>query len=100
MTGTEQPRKQRTETREAPLHERHKQVRAPLAEDLREEHGRRSVRVNAGDTVEVLRGDFAGSEGEVQEVDLRDAVIRVEEVSWSARTARRPCVRWTRATCA
>jgi large subunit ribosomal protein L24 len=81
MTGTEQPRKQRTEAREASLHERHKQVRAPLADDLREEHGKRSVRVNAGDTVEVLRGDFAGTEGEVQEVDLRDAVVRVEEVT-------------------
>ena len=78
---TEQPRKQRTRTRDAPLHERHKQVHAPLSPDLRDEYGRRNVRVNAGDTVEVLRGDYAGTEGEVLKVDLREAAVHVEEVT-------------------
>ncbi|MFC7202266.1 50S ribosomal protein L24 [Haloferax namakaokahaiae] len=78
---TRQPRKQRNKTRDAPLHERHKQVRATLSDDLREEYGQRNVRVNAGDTVEVLRGDFAGEEGEVTEVDLTDTVIYVEGVT-------------------
>jgi large subunit ribosomal protein L24 len=63
------------------LHEQHKQVRAPLGAELREEHGQRSVRVNAGDTVEVLRGDHAGDEGEVVDVDLRDATVAVEDVT-------------------
>jgi len=76
-----QPHKQRTEQREAPLHERHKQVRAPLSTDLREEYGRRNVRVNTGDTVEVLRGDDAGETGEVTDVDLQDATIAVEDVT-------------------
>ncbi|WP_101294446.1 50S ribosomal protein L24 [Halegenticoccus soli] len=75
-----QPRKQRTRKWDAPLHERQKQVRATLSDDLREEYGRRNVRVNAGDTVEVLRGDFAGEEGEVAEVDLKREVIYVEGV--------------------
>jgi large subunit ribosomal protein L24 len=78
---TRQPHKQRVNKRRAPLHERQKQVRAHLSEDLREEYGQRSVRVNAGDTIEVLRGDFAGEEGEVVTVDLRDAVIHVEDVT-------------------
>ncbi|WP_276272520.1 50S ribosomal protein L24 [Haloarcula litorea] len=78
---TEQPDKQRTQQRRAPLHERHKQVRATLTEELREEYGQRNVRVNTGDTVEVLRGDFAGEEGEVVEVDLDDAVVHVEDVT-------------------
>jgi large subunit ribosomal protein L24 len=78
---TKQPRKQRTRTRDAPLHERHKQVRATLSEDLREEYGRRNARVNAGDTVEVLRGDFAGEDGEVIEVDLKEAAVYVEDVT-------------------
>ncbi|MFC4357286.1 50S ribosomal protein L24 [Halobium salinum] len=77
---TRQPRKQRNQRRDAPLHERQKQVRAPLSPELRDEYGRRNVRVNAGDTVEVLRGDFAGTEAEVAEVDLTDEVIRVEDV--------------------
>ena len=78
---TRQPDKQRTAEREAPLHERHKQVRATLSDELREEYGRRSVRVNQGDTVEVMRGDFAEEEGEVVTVDLSDAVVHVEGVT-------------------
>ena len=78
---TRQPRKQRNKKRDAPLHEKQKQVRATLTADLREEYGQRNVRVNAGDTVEVLRGDHAGEEGEVLKVDLRDEVIHVEEVT-------------------
>jgi large subunit ribosomal protein L24 len=78
--SSEQPGKQRKRQAEAPLHERHEQVRAPLSGELREEHGQRSVRVNAGDTVEVTRGDFAGETGEVAKVDLRDGVVHVEEV--------------------
>jgi len=78
---SEQPSKQRTESERAPLHERHRQVRATLSDDLREEYGKRSVTVNAGDTVEVLRGDFAGEEGEVVNVDLKEAAVHVEEVT-------------------
>jgi large subunit ribosomal protein L24 len=78
---SKQPHKQRTRTERAPLHEKHRQVRATLAGDLREEYGKRSARVNAGDTVEVMRGDFAGEEGEVVAVDLRDAVVHVEDVT-------------------
>jgi LSU ribosomal protein L24P len=77
---SEKPRTQRTETREAPLHQRHKQVRSTLSEELREEHGVRRVRVNQGDTVEVMRGDHAGHEAEVVDVDLRDGVVHVEDV--------------------
>ena len=78
---TRQPRKQRNQKRDAPLHQKQKQVRATLTADLREEYGQRNVRVNAGDTVEVLRGDHAGTEGEVLKVDLRSEVIHVEEVT-------------------
>ena len=78
---TRQPRKQRTQTRNAPLHERHDQVRSTLADDLREQYGQRSVRVNAGDTVEVLRGDHAGEEADVLAVDLKDSVVHVEDVT-------------------
>ena len=81
---TRQPRKQRNATERAPLHQRHKQVRATLADDLRDEYGRRSVRVAAGDTVEVLRGDHAGEEGEVLGVDLKDATVTVEGVTVEA----------------
>jgi large subunit ribosomal protein L24 len=78
---TRQPTKQRNRQERAALHDKQKQVRAPLSPDLREEYGQRSVRVNAGDTVEVQRGDFAGESGEVVDVDLRAAEINVEDVT-------------------
>jgi len=78
---TRQPHKQRKETAQAPLHERHRQVRATLDEDLREEYDRRNVRVNAGDTVEIMRGDDAGESGEVLAVDLRAGTVSVEDVT-------------------
>ena len=78
---TRQPTKQRNRQERAALHDKQKQVRAPLSPDLREEHGQRSVRVNVGDTVEIQRGDFAGETGEVVDVDLRAAEINVEDVT-------------------
>ncbi|MDH5019546.1 50S ribosomal protein L24 [Halobacterium rubrum] len=81
---SEQPHKQRTRTERASLHEKQDQVRATLAGDLREEYDQRNVRVNVGDTVEVMRGDDAGETGEVVDVDLRDAEVFVEGVTVEA----------------
>jgi large subunit ribosomal protein L24 len=81
---SKQPRKQRNDDANAALHERHAKVRATLSQDLREEYGQRSVRVNEGDTVEVLRGDYAGETGDVLNVDLKDATVEVEDVTVEA----------------
>ncbi|RQG97136.1 50S ribosomal protein L24 [Natrarchaeobius chitinivorans] len=78
---SKQPHKQRTQTERAPLHQRGKQLHATLSDDLREEYDMRRTRVNAGDTVEVMRGDHAGDEGEVLRVILEDGVIHVEDVT-------------------
>ncbi|MFC7194468.1 50S ribosomal protein L24 [Halosimplex aquaticum] len=81
---SKQPRKQRNDDASAALHERHAKVRATLAPDLRDEYGQRNVRVNEGDTVEVLRGDFAGETGEVVDVDLSETTVRAEDVTVEA----------------
>jgi large subunit ribosomal protein L24 len=81
---TRQPSKQRNQTERASLHEKHSEVRATLSADLREEYGQRNVRVNEGDTVEVMRGDYAGENGEVIAVDLKDGVVHVEDVTQEA----------------
>jgi large subunit ribosomal protein L24 len=78
---TRQPTKQRNQTERASLHEKHDQVRATLSADLREEYGQRNVRVNQGDTAEVMRGDHAGEEGEVVTVDLKGGVVHIEDVT-------------------
>ncbi|WP_290819308.1 50S ribosomal protein L24 [Halovivax sp.] len=78
---SKQPRNQRNALESAPLHRRGTQLHATLSEELREEYGTRRTRVNAGDRVEVMRGDHAGQDGEVVRVELSDGVIHVEGVT-------------------
>lgn len=78
---SKQPRKQRSRRRDAPLHERHRFVRATLSDDLRDTYNTRSVRVCEGDTVEIMRGDFAGEEGEVVRVDLKAGDVHIDGIT-------------------
>ncbi len=68
---TKQPRKQRARFYSAPLHVRHKQLGAPLSDELKKEHGCKTLPVRKGDKVKITRGDFKGIEGDVTEVDLK-----------------------------
>lgn len=78
---SKQPRKQRKERFSAPLHRRQKYIHAALSKELREEMKARSAQVKVGDTVKVMRGDHAGTEGEVEKADLRSGTIHVAGVS-------------------
>jgi large subunit ribosomal protein L24 len=78
---SKQPRKQRKERFNAPLHLRQKYMHSPLSKDLRTEFKKRGAQVHKGDTVKVLRGDHAGTEGEVEAVDLKRCIIKVTGVS-------------------
>lgn len=52
-----------------------------LSPELRERHGRRSVRPRAGDTVKIVRGEFKDIEGKITKVDPRTGVVNVEGVT-------------------
>ncbi|MCQ8893441.1 MAG: 50S ribosomal protein L24 [Methanolinea sp.] len=78
---SKQPRKQRKAVYTAPAHARSRFLRAPLAPTLREQYKRRSVRVIVGDTVKVMRGESAGTEGLVDAVDTKRSMIVVQGVS-------------------
>lgn len=78
--SSKQPRKQRKDLYDAPLHKRQDRVAATLSTDLREDHGTRRVNVRAGDKVEVMRGDHAGETGTVDGVDLERGKIIVDGV--------------------
>ncbi|KUK63897.1 MAG: 50S ribosomal protein L24P [Methanoculleus marisnigri] len=69
--ASKQPRKQRKARYNAPNHTRGRYLSASLAPELRGKHNARRTRVVKGDTVKVLRGDFAGNEGVVDAVDMR-----------------------------
>jgi len=58
-----------------------KKFGAPLSEDLREKHGRTSVRPIKGDSVKIVRGGFKGIEGKVTGVDTRLGKLFIEGVT-------------------
>jgi large subunit ribosomal protein L24 len=52
-----------------------------LSTELREKHGRRSVRPRVGDTVKIVRGEFKDIEGKITKVDPKAGVVNVEGVT-------------------
>ncbi len=74
------PRKQRKRHFTAPLHARQKKVAAHLSDELKKKYKKRSVPVRKGDKVKVVRGDFAGIEGKVVEVDLKSYRVYIDKV--------------------
>ena len=63
-----------------PKHVRDGSICSSLSDDLREQYGRRSIRVIKGDTVSVLRGEYAGIEGKVEKVDTLHGSLAIEGV--------------------
>ena len=78
---TSGPSKQRRAIYQARGQRRRKLLAAPLSDDLRTAQGRRSYPVRKGDTVKIVRGDFAGVEGKVNDVDTSGRRLFVEGVS-------------------
>jgi ribosomal protein L24p/L26e, archaeal/eukaryotic len=78
---SKQPRKQRKARYQAPAHLRSRFLHAALSKDLREQYSTRSARVVTGDTVKMLRGESAGTEGVVDLVNTRTYRIIVQGVS-------------------
>ncbi|MET1124740.1 MAG: 50S ribosomal protein L24 [Archaeoglobaceae archaeon] len=76
---SKQPRKQRRWLfKTSKLHDRHRLLRVTLSKELRKKYGKRTLRVRKGDKVRIMRGDFAGHEGRVVEVDMKRCRIKVE----------------------
>jgi len=78
---TTKPSKQRRQAALATEKDLQRQMRGNLSEKLREKYGIRSVSVRKGDTVKILRGDFAGIEGKVIETHRRSQRVTVEGVT-------------------
>jgi large subunit ribosomal protein L24 len=75
------PGKQRKARYNAPSHLRSKLLSAPLSPELRSQYRKRSARVIKGDTVKVMRGASAGTEGLVEEIDTGSYRIVVEGIA-------------------
>lgn len=56
-------------------------LRASLSDDLKSKYGRNSIRVRPGDSVKLVRGEFAGVEGKIQKVFPKEGRITIEGVT-------------------
>ncbi|KHO46810.1 MAG: large subunit ribosomal protein L24 [archaeon GW2011_AR3] len=74
------PRKQRKYSFNAPLHLKGKMLHSHLSKDLRNKHGKRSIRVKVGDKVKVMKGQFRGKIGKIASVDLKATRLQVEGI--------------------
>jgi large subunit ribosomal protein L24 len=75
------PSKQRAALYNTPPHRIRRILSASLSTELKSSHGRNSYPVRKGDTVKILRGDFAGIEGKITKVDTKRQRLFVEGVS-------------------
>jgi len=65
----------------APMHLRRKLLSARLSKELKEKYGVKNLPVRKGDTVKIMRGDYAGGEGKVSEVNTKKIRIYIENVT-------------------
>lgn len=63
-----------------PKHILDARICSSLTDDLRKQYGRRSARVVKGDSVRVMRGEYAGIEGKVEKVNTERGTLAIEGV--------------------
>jgi len=54
---------------------------APLSKELRERYKFKTLEVRKGDTVTIMRGDFRGVEGKVNEVNSKRGILYIDGVT-------------------
>jgi large subunit ribosomal protein L24 len=59
-------------------HQLDKMLGAPLADELREQYKKRTLRVIKGDSVMVVRGEYKGRGGKVEDVDTERGTLHIE----------------------
>jgi len=59
-------------------HQRDKMLGASLADELREQYKKKTLRVIKGDSVMVVRGEYKGRGGKVDDVDTERGTLHIE----------------------
>jgi large subunit ribosomal protein L24 len=59
-------------------HQIDKMLGAPLADELREQYKKRTIRIVKGDSVMVVRGEYKGRGGKVEDVDTERGTLHIE----------------------
>ena len=76
--SSKQPRKQRKYVFNAPLHIRHKFLSAHLAEELIKKYKKRNFPVKKGDKVLIMRGQFKGTSGVINKINIKKLRIYID----------------------
>ena len=64
----------------ATFHTRSKQLGSALSKDLHKKYGKRSIRVNEGDSVKIVRGEFKGVDGKIGKVSPQKNSVTIEGI--------------------
>ena len=80
-----QPRKQRKFRYNAPLHIKGKFLSINLSKELRTKHNKRSLRARVGDKVKILRGQFKGRDGPIDEIDTKNTKVYITKIEVTKR---------------
>ena len=59
---------------------RSKQLGSALSKDLQKKYGKRSVRVNEGDSIKIVRGEFKGVDGKIAKVSPQKSSVTIEGI--------------------
>ena len=78
-----QPRKERKTLYNLPAHKARARIAAHLDEPLLLKYNTRSTTLRKGDTVRIMRGEFAGTTGKVLEIDTSKGKVTVDGVTVS-----------------
>ena len=81
VSRSKKPGKQRLSIYRAPAHIRRKFMTAKLSPDLRAKYGVKRLSIRKGDTVRIMRGEWAGHEGKVVAIDYKKIAIHVDGVT-------------------
>ena len=81
MSQSSKPSKVRKRQFQCAKHLRSRGLNAHLTDQLATKYGTRSMVPRKGDKVLLMRGDFAGHEDEVTEVDLEKGFVYVRDVT-------------------
>jgi large subunit ribosomal protein L24 len=74
------PQKQRKYRENAPQHVKDTLISVNLSDTLREELGTRSISLNLGDRVKIMRGDRKGAEGIVSKIDRQKEKVYISGI--------------------
>ena len=78
--SSKQPKKQRKYRANAPYHLKKKFLSAKLSEDLEDKLGTGTLPVREGDEVEIMRGEFSGLSGKVEDVDYDSYRVYLDSI--------------------